>query len=199
MDALTVVAGFATGGLEFATPKLGTAYDAAAAWLSDTVDTISARFARFRASADLNAQGALQASVPNAGAVDADALAANGIPPSVSTPYGDALQSTSPDALAARAQVDQGATLYRIGTVGQSQTAEAQFWSLENPANPGYAARYGIPPENVANADFIETATLQPGASYITRPAPAVGTNPGGGIEVVAGPGGVKMIYFSTH
>ena len=62
MDALTVVAGFATGGLEFATPKLGTAYDAAAAWLSDAVDTISARF---RASADLNAQAALQASVPD--------------------------------------------------------------------------------------------------------------------------------------
>lgn len=54
--------------------------------------------------------------------------------------------------------MDQGATLYRIGTLGKSQAGEAQFWSLENPANPGYAGRYGIPPENVANADFIETA-----------------------------------------
>ena len=137
--------------------------------------------------------------VPKAGAVETDPLALDGVPKSVPTPYGDALQSSAPEALAARSQVDQGATSYRIGTIGKSQAAEAQFWSLENPANPGYAGRYGIPPENVANADFIETAALRPGASYVTRPAPAVGTNLGGGIEVVTEPNGVTMIYFGTH
>jgi filamentous hemagglutinin len=79
------------------------------------------------------------------------------------------------------------------------QAAQAQFWSLEDPATPGYAELYGIPPANVANSNFIETATLQPGTPYITRQAPAVGTNPGGGIEVVVPPGGVWMNYFGTH
>lgn len=82
--------------------------------------------------------------------------------------------------------------------MGKSQATEAQFWSLENPTNPGYAGRYGIPPENVANADFVETATIPPGVPYITRPAPAVGTNPGGGIEVVVAPGNVAVQYFGT-
>ncbi len=122
-----------------------------------------------------------------------------GTPRSVATPYGDALQSVDAAALVARTQVEQGATLYRIGTLGKSQAAEAQFWSLENPATPGYAARYGIPPENVLKADFIETATLKPGVKFITRPAPAVGTNPGGGIEVVVPPGGVSMKLFRTN
>jgi hypothetical protein len=120
-------------------------------------------------------------------------------PEAISTPYGDALQSDDPVAIAARAQVANGATLYRIGTIGQSHAAEAQFWSLENPANPGYAARYGIPAENVEHANFIETATLPPGTPFVTRPAPAVGANPGGGIEVVVPPGSVKMKYFSNQ
>ncbi|MBC7501612.1 MAG: RHS repeat protein, partial [Herminiimonas sp.] len=120
------------------------------------------------------------------------------IPKAIATPYGDALQSSNAAAMAARAQVDQGATLYRIGTLGKSQAGEAQFWSLENPANPGYAGRYGIPPENVVNADFIEMARVPPGSPYITRPAPAVGPNPGGGIEVVVPPGGVRLHYFGT-
>jgi hypothetical protein len=123
--------------------------------------------------------------------------AANSIP-RIATPYGDALQSADIVAITARKQVEEGATLYRIGTTGKSQTAEAQFWSLENPSSPGYAARYGIPAENVSNANFIETATLKPGTSFITRPAPAVGANPGGGIEVVVPSGGVQMKFFST-
>ncbi len=55
-------ASLAQGGLACAAPTLGTAYDAAAAWLSDAVDTIKARP---RASADVNAEAPLQASVPN--------------------------------------------------------------------------------------------------------------------------------------
>lgn len=124
---------------------------------------------------------------------------AGSIPRAVLTPYGEALQSMDAASIAARTQVEQGATLYRIGTLGKSQAAEAQFWSLENPSTPGYAARYGIPPENVSNANFIETATIKPGTSFVTRPAPAVGSNSGGGIEVVVPSGNIQMKYFSTN
>ncbi|MFM0381164.1 hypothetical protein PQQ72_29565 [Paraburkholderia strydomiana] len=117
----------------------------------------------------------------------------------MATPYGDALQSNHAAALGARTQVEQGAMLHRIGTMGTSQAAEAQFWSLENPSSPGYAARYGIPAENVSNTNFVETATLKPGTVFVTRPAPAVGANPGGGIEIVVPSGGVQMKSFSTH
>jgi hypothetical protein len=107
-------------------------------------------------------------------------------PPTIATPYGDADQEQSPEALAAREQVEAGATLYRIGTTGRSKPGtETQFWALEDPRSPGYADRYGIPPENVANADYIETATIKPGTPFVTRQAPPVGTNRGGGIEVV--------------
>ena len=116
----------------------------------------------------------------------------------VATPYGDALQALTKETLAARGQVQGGATLYRIGTTGKSAASEAQFWSLENPLSPGYAARYGLPAENIANANFIETATLKPGASFVTRPAPGLGSNPGGGIEVVVPSGGVNMQTFTT-
>jgi len=86
-----------------------------------------------------------------------------GVANSVGTPYGPAFQSYTPAALSAIGQVQQGATLFRIGTLGQSQAAEAQFWSLQNPlTTPNYPGLYGIPPENVTNANFVETAILQP-------------------------------------
>ena len=44
------------------------------------------------------------------------------------------LKSTDAAAIAARVQVERGATLYRIGEM-KSQLAEAQFWSLENPCS----------------------------------------------------------------
>jgi RHS repeat-associated protein len=114
----------------------------------------------------------------------------------IATPYGAALQSELAAAQAARAQVSGGGTLYRVGTTGRSAAGEAQFWALEHPSTPGFAARYGIPAENVAAADFIETATLKPGTSFITRPAPGIGTNLGGGIEVVVPAGGVRLDSF---
>ena len=117
----------------------------------------------------------------------------------IATPYGLARQGTSAAALEARASVESGATLYRIGTTGKSNTIGAQFWSLENPTTPGYAARYGIPAENVANSNFIQTATLRPGASFVTRAAPAVGKNPGGGVEAVVAEGGVISRGFAMH
>ena len=119
-------------------------------------------------------------------------------PMSVGTPYGAAIQANSAEAIAARGLVDNGATLYRIGTMGKSAAGEAQFWSFENPLSPGYAGRYGLPPENVINADFIESATLKPGTPFVTRPARPVGTNPGGGIEVVVPPSGVQLTSFNT-
>jgi hypothetical protein len=117
----------------------------------------------------------------------------------VSTPQEIAAQSIAPEALAARVKVEQGATLYRIGTMGRSDAAEAQYWALENPMNPGYAERYGIPPSNVVKPDFVETATLKPGTPFITRPAPGVGGNSGGAIEVVVPRNGVVLKSFGTH
>jgi RHS repeat-associated protein len=115
---------------------------------------------------------------------------------SVGTPYGRALQSDTAAALAAREQVYGGATLYRVGTIGKSAAGEAQFWALERPSSPGFALRYGMPAENIAAADFIETATLRPGTPFVTRPAPGIGTNPGGGIEVVVPSSGVRLESF---
>ena len=118
--------------------------------------------------------------------------------PTISTPYGAAEQASDSAALAARAQVERGATLYRIGTMGRSEADKPQFWALEHPLTPGYPARYGIPPENVERSDFIETATLRPGTPFVTRAAPPVGMNPGGGIEVVVPEGGATLESFST-
>ncbi len=114
---------------------------------------------------------------------------------SIATPYGAAEQSSSTAATEARTAVQEGATLYRGGTLGRSAGPEGQFWSLENPLNPGYAAKYGIPEENQI-FDFLETATLRPGAPFITREAPGVGANGGGGIEVVVDSGGVALRGF---
>ena len=114
----------------------------------------------------------------------------------IATPYGNASQSVSGNALRARSSVEKGATLYKGGKLGVSAGPESQFWSLESPLNPGYAQKYGIPPKN-ANFDFVETATLRPGASFITRPAPGVGPNGGGALEVVVKPGGVQLTGFS--
>jgi hypothetical protein len=107
------------------------------------------------------------------------------------------VQSRVPSAVDAIGQVDAGAPVYRTGTIGRSQTAEAQFWALEHPSTPGYASRYGIPQENVDNADFIEQGQVV--GPFITRPAPGIGDNVGGGIEVVTDPGGVDLNWFSTQ
>lgn len=115
----------------------------------------------------------------------------------IPTPHGVAVQSEQAQALAARSEVQGGATLYRMGTTGKSQAAEAQFWSLEHPLAQGYAGRYGLPAENVSHANFIEASTLRQGTPFITRPAPGIGSNIGGGIEVVVPSGGVQMKWFT--
>ena len=118
---------------------------------------------------------------------------------SVDTPYGAANQSNSLPALAARKKVENGSMLYRIGTTGKSETTRAQFWALEHPSSIGYAGRYGIPQGNIDRSDFIMTAKLKPGADFVTRSAPGVGGNFGGGIEVVVPPNYVDIITFSKY
>lgn len=119
--------------------------------------------------------------------------------PVVMTPYGPAVQDLSPAALAARQAVEHGAPIYRAGTMGKSQAAEGQFWALEHPHTPGYEARYGIPAGNMAKQDFIEQARVPHSGDFITRAAPGIGNNPGGGIEVVVPSGGADLDWFSTQ
>jgi filamentous hemagglutinin len=96
---------------------------------------------------------------------------------------------------AALRQGQRGASVYKGGVLGRSETSASQFLSLENPLNPGYAGRYGIPPEN-SNFEFILTGRVQPGAPVITRPAPGIPPNPGGGIEAVTSPGSFRIDSF---
>jgi hypothetical protein len=118
--------------------------------------------------------------------------------PQIQTPYGPALQSGDAKAVEAAGKINEGAPVYRIGTVGKSETAEAQFWSLENPlTTPNYAEKYGIPQKNIDNANFIERGTVTPGVPFVTRPAPGVGKNGGGEIEIVVPPSGVQLNSFS--
>lgn len=115
----------------------------------------------------------------------------------IQTPYEVALQSNAAEALYVQQQVKSGATLYRTGTMGTSHVQEAQFWALEHSLAEGFAQRYGIPSQNVIRSDFIVAGTIKPGAEFITRAAPRVGSNLGGGIEVVVKPGDVALKSFS--
>jgi RHS repeat-associated protein len=122
------------------------------------------------------------------------------VPPlSIPTPYGDALQGLDAASQAVLDEVSQGSTIYRMGTMGQSQTDQGQFWATTSPFDPAYGAIYGIPQENIDNANFIEAGTVSQDTPFITRPAPGVGDNPGGAIEVVTPPGGVTLQYFITR
>lgn len=113
----------------------------------------------------------------------------------ISTPYGAAFQSSAAEAQAALQQVQNGTTVYKAGVLGRSETSASQFLSLENPLNSGYSARYGIPPQN-SNFEFILSGRVQQGAPVITRPAPGIAPNPGGGIEAVTTPGSFRIGSF---
>ena len=114
----------------------------------------------------------------------------------IKTPYGIATQDFSPSALAARSVVGKGATLYKVGTIGRSEAIESQFWALEPPWSQGFGGRYGIPAKNLRNLDFVEVGTLKPGTRFVTRPAPGIGSNRGGAIEVVVPNNGVEVKLF---
>jgi hypothetical protein len=75
----------------------------------------------------------------------------------------------------------------------KSEAADPQFWALEHPLSPGFAARYGIPPATVGKFDLIEIANLKSGSRFKTRPAPGTGSNPGRGIKVVVPPKGINL------
>ena len=113
----------------------------------------------------------------------------------VSTDYGMAVQSNSKAARIAAGKVKNGATVYKGGVLGVSETTKSQFLSLENPLSEGYAMRYGVPPKN-AKFDFVLTGEVPAGCNFITRPAVPVGSNVGGAIEVVVPANAFKINPF---
>jgi hypothetical protein len=117
--------------------------------------------------------------------------------PTINTPYGPANQSLNYGAMKARAAVNGGASVCRIGTTGRSNTTDAQFWSLQHPNSPGFAKDFGLSAQNIKEPDFVQGGRINPGTQFITREAPGIANNTGGGIEVVVPPNGVKLNFFS--
>jgi hypothetical protein len=113
----------------------------------------------------------------------------------ISTPYGIAPQEQSAAAIQKRVQIQQGLGVYKGGVLGKSETDLSQFLATEYPLNPGYASRYGIPPKNI-NFDFVLSGKVRTGAPIITRSAPGIPPNPGGGVEGVINPGDLQIEWF---
>ena len=87
----------------------------------------------------------------------------------VATPHGIALQADSAAARAALGEVQSGATVYRQGSFGVQNTADAQFWSLQNPAGTqGFANKMGMPGGS-GSPDWIMGGTVSRGSPVITR------------------------------
>ncbi|MDO9375309.1 MAG: RHS repeat-associated core domain-containing protein [Ferruginibacter sp.] len=123
----------------------------------------------------------------------------------ISTPYGLAKQSFNQKALDIARDVANGKSLYKVGTFGRSEAAESQFWLVEDPTIylsdlKAFSKRYGIPEENLASGGnmFIIKGQIKQNQSFITRPAPPVGSNLGGEVEVVTNPSGVNIESFKT-
>ncbi|MGH8509907.1 MAG: RHS repeat domain-containing protein [Gammaproteobacteria bacterium] len=115
---------------------------------------------------------------------------------SIETPHGLAVQADSAAARAALQEVQSGATVYRQGSFGVQNTADAQFWSLRNPATTeGFANKMGMP-GSAAKPDWIMGGTVRPGSAVTSRSAPGIGSNSGGDIEAVVPPGGVQNLWF---
>ena len=111
----------------------------------------------------------------------------------IETPYGKAFQNTTGEAIKVKVYVQSGGDLYRGGKLGHSNTTNAQFWATDNPLTPGYADKYGV---DFSKLDYIIKGKLKSGEQFITRPAPGLGSNKGGGIEVVTPPNSVDFDYF---
>ncbi|MEW9700826.1 RHS repeat-associated core domain-containing protein [Paenibacillus sp. SI8] len=112
---------------------------------------------------------------------------------SISTPYGAAVQASSKEAAVVRQSINDGGDLYRAGTFGRSNTNDAQFWAPESPLNPGYAERYGV---DFNQVDYVISGTINHNSPFITRPAPGLGNNAGGSIEVVTPANSVMLKWF---
>ena len=111
----------------------------------------------------------------------------------INTPYGQAIQSSTKEAQQLRNYVDNGGELYRGGTLGRSNVTDAQFWTPENPLNPGYAGKYGV---DFSKIDYVIGGKQIQGSPFITRPAPGLGKNIGGGLEIVNNPNSVGLDFF---
>ena len=94
-----------------------------------------------------------------------------------------------------RSRVQQGGIVYKGGVLGRSETGASQFLATECPLNSGYARRYGLPPKN-AKFDFIIIGRVRSGTQVVTRSAPGIPPNPGGGVEAVIAPGGLIIDSF---
>ena len=112
---------------------------------------------------------------------------------SVETPYGKAIQSNSKEAIQVKDYVENGGMLYRGGTLNRSKTTDAQFWAPESPLTPGYAEKYGV---DFNQMDYIIGGYIKKGTEFITRPAPGLGNNAGGAIEIVTPPNSVDFKFF---
>jgi hypothetical protein len=85
--------------------------------------------------------------------------------------------------------------VYRQGEFGIQYITEGQFWSPQNPASTtSYANQFGTP--GTDQVDWIMGGTVKPGTSFVTRPAPGIGINSGGAIEVVTPPEAVRLDFF---
>lgn len=91
--------------------------------------------------------------------------------------------------------IQQGNPVFKAGVKGESNAAKSQFWATESPLNPGYADRYGIPPQ-LAKFDFILAGNSKEDVEFVTRQAPGVESNLGGGIEAVFREGDVRIDSF---
>jgi hypothetical protein len=78
-----------------------------------------------------------------------------------------------------REAVEQGAPIYREGTIGVNETNLGQFWAGQNPlTTANYAQQYGTA-LGQGELRFVMQGTIRRGASFITREAPAFGSNVG--------------------
>lgn len=122
--------------------------------------------------------------------------AAAGTGATIATKYGPARQSSSSAARSALIEAENGATVYRVGTLGVQHIEEGQFWALRNPLSTvGYAEEYGLPTASVGYR-FVVGGTVKDSAVIITREALGIGVNAGGAIEVVTPIHGVRIDWF---
>ena len=115
---------------------------------------------------------------------------------SVVTSRGYAVQSLTPEAMALRDSVAEGQQIFRAGNFPESAGAEGQYWSGQSPLAPGYANSVGAANLWAGTPDFILGGSVNPGANFITRYAPAFGRNAGGALEIVTQPNGVQIEFF---
>lgn len=115
----------------------------------------------------------------------------------VSTMHGLAEQGLDMASLAAKFHVEKGGLIYKVGTRGISETNQSQFWSIGNPLQiSNFGKKYGIKPDNLKDANFLQTAEIKRDSQFITRVAEG-----GTSIEVVAPVSSIRLgsvVYISA-